>query len=249
MEKYGFVYIWFDSKRKMYYIGCHWGTKDDGYICSSTRMRNVYRRRPQDFKRRILTLVYTNKNDLYEEEHRWFSLIKDKELGKKYYNLRKHKWGHWSSDVSSKLTVSEKIKEHHKSEEFRKLASENKLGNKNPMKRVDVIKKRLKTWKSNNHIIWNKGVKTGPNPKHSERMKGRIPGNKGIPMSDENKNKISKKWLIIEPDGKEVIIMNLNKYCKEKQQQGYKLHSSNLMKVANGFRASSQNFKCKRLDI
>jgi 5-methylcytosine-specific restriction endonuclease McrA len=26
---------------------------------------------------------------------------------------------------------------------------------------------------------WNKGLKTGPNPEHSERMKGRIPWNKG----------------------------------------------------------------------
>ena len=44
MEKYGFVYIWYDKKRKMYYIGSHWGTDDDGYICSSNRMRDAYRR-------------------------------------------------------------------------------------------------------------------------------------------------------------------------------------------------------------
>ena len=34
-EKTGFIYIWFDTKRKMYYIGCHVGKEDDGYICSS----------------------------------------------------------------------------------------------------------------------------------------------------------------------------------------------------------------------
>lgn len=29
VQKHGFVYIWFDWKRKMFYIGCHWGqTKD-----------------------------------------------------------------------------------------------------------------------------------------------------------------------------------------------------------------------------
>lgn len=27
MEKYGFVYIWYDRKRKMYYIGSHYGTE------------------------------------------------------------------------------------------------------------------------------------------------------------------------------------------------------------------------------
>lgn len=29
------------------------------------------------------------------------------------------------------------------------------------------------------NILWNKGIKTGPNPEHSERMSGRIPWNKG----------------------------------------------------------------------
>ena len=28
MEKTGFIYIWYDRKRKMYYIGCHLGTED-----------------------------------------------------------------------------------------------------------------------------------------------------------------------------------------------------------------------------
>ena len=33
MEKYGFVYLWYDRKRKMFYIGSHWTTETDGYIC------------------------------------------------------------------------------------------------------------------------------------------------------------------------------------------------------------------------
>lgn len=107
--EYGFVYIWYDRKRKMYYIGCHWGAEDDGYICSSNRMRDAYRRRPQDFKRKILKRINTNRNDMYESEHRWFSFIKEEELGKKYYNLRKHKWGHWTTDINSSLTIKEKI--------------------------------------------------------------------------------------------------------------------------------------------
>lgn len=113
--KYGFVYIWYDRKRKMFYIGCHWGTVDDGYICSSNRMRKAYSRRPQDFKRRILKSFVATREQTFEEEHRWFSLIKEEELGIKYYNLRKHKWGHWASDVNSKLTVGQKISLSHKS--------------------------------------------------------------------------------------------------------------------------------------
>lgn len=42
-EKYGFVYIWRDKKHNRYYIGCHWGTTDDGYICSSPWMKQAYK--------------------------------------------------------------------------------------------------------------------------------------------------------------------------------------------------------------
>lgn len=107
-NKYGFIYIWFDRKRKMFYIGCHWGTINDGYICSSNRMRDAYRRRPIDFKRRILKIVY-ERQSLHEEEFRWLSYIRDDELGVKYYNLRKHQWGHWSTDQDRRMSIGQKI--------------------------------------------------------------------------------------------------------------------------------------------
>lgn len=119
MEKYGFVYIWYDRKRKMFYIGCHWGSINDGYICSSNRMRKAYRRRPQDFKRRILKTNIPIREQTFEEEYSWFSMIKEEELGKKYYNLRKHKWGHWTTDTNSKLTISEKISQKTKEAMYR----------------------------------------------------------------------------------------------------------------------------------
>ena len=96
MEKYGFVYIWRDRKHKRYYIGCHWGYIDDGYICSSVWMRNSYKRRPQDFKRRILEIVKENDN-IYDIEHKWLSFIKIEELGKRYYNLQNRRFNHWSN--------------------------------------------------------------------------------------------------------------------------------------------------------
>ena len=86
-EKYGFVYIWFDRRRKMYYVGCHWGYENDGYICSSNRMRDAYKRRPQDFKRRILK-TNLEKEVLLIEEYKWLKLMQKEELGKKYYNYR-----------------------------------------------------------------------------------------------------------------------------------------------------------------
>lgn len=109
MEKYGFVYIWYDRKHKRYYVGSHWGTEDDGYICSSTWMKSSYLRRPQDFKRRIIKRIYENRSALLEEEYRYLSMIKNEEIKKRYYNLYTKKIQHWWSKEHSRLTVGEKI--------------------------------------------------------------------------------------------------------------------------------------------
>jgi hypothetical protein len=115
MEKYGFVYIWYDCYRKRFYIGCHWGAENDGYICSSSNMLKAYKRRPHDFKRKILKRIYTNKKDLLEEEHRWLSFIKDEELKIKYYNLHNHKFGHWTThDSNTKEDISRRAREKQK---------------------------------------------------------------------------------------------------------------------------------------
>ena len=45
----------------MFYIGCRWGYENDGYICSSNWMLKTYKRRPQTFKRRILTSNISDK--------------------------------------------------------------------------------------------------------------------------------------------------------------------------------------------
>lgn len=106
-EKYGFVYIWYDRKHKRYYVGCHWGTEDDGYICSSRWMRSAHRRRPDDFKRRIIKR-HIDKETLLLEESRYLSMIKEEELRDRYYNLTNKKFGHWAFEKDHK-TISEKI--------------------------------------------------------------------------------------------------------------------------------------------
>ena len=126
MVKEGFIYIWFDRKRKMYYIGSHWGLEGDGYVCSSNRMRDAYRRRPYDFKRRILQ-KNIERSSLLNEEYKWISMIKEEELGEKYYNLRKHKWGHWSHDVSNLSSVGEKISQKMKGKKQSKEAIHNRF--------------------------------------------------------------------------------------------------------------------------
>jgi hypothetical protein len=110
MEKYGFVYIWYDRKHKRYYIGAHWGSENDGYICSSPWMKRAYKLRPNDFKRRILNRVYTNRQEMFDEEAKWQNFIKDDELRIRYYNIRRHGDKHWSADPNKALTVKEKLK-------------------------------------------------------------------------------------------------------------------------------------------
>lgn len=124
IEKYGFVYIWYDKKHKRFYIGSHWGTEIDGYVCSSTWMKQAYKRRPQDFKRRILKRVYTSRLDLLNEEQRWLDMINDTEMATRslkegykirYYNVTKQtspQWHHYEN--KRKQEIKDKIGKYNK---------------------------------------------------------------------------------------------------------------------------------------
>lgn len=106
----GFVYIWRDKKYNKYYVGSHWGTEDDGYVCSSQNMRVNRKHRLNDFKRRILSRVTTNRDDLLKEEQRWIDMIKSEEFGHKYYNINaKVKTYLWWMNEEVKKQVCEKI--------------------------------------------------------------------------------------------------------------------------------------------
>lgn len=104
----GFVYIWRDRKHNRYYIGSHWGKEDDGYICSSTWMRNSYNRRKEDFKRRILSKVSSSRSDLFREEEKWLQMIKPIEIKVRYYNFNRTTQ-HWVSDENRAKTIQERI--------------------------------------------------------------------------------------------------------------------------------------------
>lgn len=190
--KEGFIYVWYDRKRKMFYVGCHWGTEDDGYICSSNRMRDAYRRRPQDFKRRIVQRNI-ERISLLEEEHRWLQMIPEVDLGRKYYNLRQHKWGHWSTDETTKKTTVEKRKETLKTSESWKIHVESQKGKivsevtkeKIRQKAIEQFsnpENRRKAGLANIGISRRIGFKHSIESKQkmSETRKGRIPWNKGL---------------------------------------------------------------------
>lgn len=122
----GFVYIWRDRKYNRYYIGSHWGSEYDSYVCSSTWMRNSHRRRPEDFKRRIIARVHTSREELLEEEQRWLSMIKDHELATRnsttkkrsenvrYYNVSKLSGCRWHTYEESRKAVGEIISSNRK---------------------------------------------------------------------------------------------------------------------------------------
>jgi hypothetical protein len=54
-------------------------------------MLSAYKRRPTDFKRRILSKIYSNKKDLFQEEYNWLSKVKKvmSEKIRKIWELRK----------------------------------------------------------------------------------------------------------------------------------------------------------------
>ena len=171
-EKYGFVYIWYDRKHKRYYIGCHWGSIDDGYVCSSSWMMKAYKKRPNDFKRRILISNILTKKDMYLEEGRWLSFIDKSEIkpindNPRYYNLKITIDNLWHQYDDKVKTIGEKI-------------SKAKMG-KSTGPRSDETKRKISEAtkgkkRSEEYLI-----------KLSERMKGKTSPNKGKKMSDEQK--------------------------------------------------------------
>lgn len=177
----GFVYVWYDRKNKMFYVGCHWGSETDKYVCSSERMRSAYRRRPQDFKRRIVQRVCTTRQELLTEEHKWLAQIKDNELGKKFYNLNKHHFGHWSTSEEKRLGVAEKrsqkLKGRPLSEETKRKMSEARKGKK----------------KSPEHVLKMSLAQKGKaRPLHSEETKRKMSeSHKGKVFTEEHRRNMS----------------------------------------------------------
>ena len=83
---YGFIYLWHDKSRNMFYIGSHDGSPDDGYISSSKWLNGEIRYRQKDFRRKIIKILPLA--DLKKEEYRLIKMISDDEYGKRYYNIK-----------------------------------------------------------------------------------------------------------------------------------------------------------------
>lgn len=213
-EKYGFVYIWYDRKHKRFYIGSHWGTETDNYVCSSLWMKRSQKRRPQDFKRRVLQYVY-DREVITIEEHKWLDLIKDEELGKKYYNLSKHKPGHWSTDPNARLTIGQKL-------------SKSKIGNQNRKGKqfTEDAKKRISETL--------KETLSSPEERQRLSLQGVGRKNHSVPHSEETKTRMSenapaKTYTFLSPDGELITFTNMHKFCRDNN-----LNRGNMSSVASG---------------
>lgn len=182
--EYGFVYIWYNRVSKMFYIGSHWGSEDDGYICSSKWMLNAYRKCSQDFQksdgrpnRKILMKIYSSRENLLTEEKYWLSMIKESELGIRYYNLYKRVQQSWLCTEERRMSIGDKISRTKKGRVF---TEEHKAALRKPKKVGHTDE-----WKEENSKrmkeIWASG--------EGERRKAAA---RELCQDDEHKQKISK---------------------------------------------------------
>jgi hypothetical protein len=86
--KFGFIYLWYDTVRKKYYLGSHLGQPNDGYSGSNKRFKCAIKSRPDTFKRRILESHESiSSKELLKREQVWLDMIKPEHLGKTPFEL------------------------------------------------------------------------------------------------------------------------------------------------------------------
>ena len=205
-KDFGFIYVWYDILNKMYYIGSHWGYPDDGYICSSRWMLNNYKKRPQDFKRKIVKKIYTNRTDLLIEEQKWIDMIdplktvinnknnEKREKNVKYYNINlninKNVWHQFPDQIKTigqKISFSKKGKStgpcSDKTKQKISVANSGKIftdEHKEKISKARIGIKHSEEWKQKTSEMlkeqWASGIRKSNGP-----------------ISEEHKEKISKK--------------------------------------------------------
>lgn len=67
---YGYVYMWCDLQRDMFYIGSHKGSIYDSYTCSSKWCKRAIKQRPHTFKFYLLALC-NSEDELSLTEEKW----------------------------------------------------------------------------------------------------------------------------------------------------------------------------------
>ena len=147
-----YVYLWFDTKARLFYVGGHKGKVEDCYVCSNKPMKRAYKLRPETFRFKVLEYVQGDVKSLREAEQRWLNMIKDSELMNtdnvyaktcRYYNVKKHAAGgngsanKGNSNIGGHNKGKTGLYKH--SEERRKIMSEKKKAYYQAKKRATVI--------------------------------------------------------------------------------------------------------------
>lgn len=102
----------------MYYIGSHYlndKNRTHKYDSSSKRLNRAIKKRPDDFRRKFLSIQYDgDKKSIQKEEQVWLDMIKNEELNLKYYNSKKlatgGNGGGWFHKESTKQLYSRQRK-------------------------------------------------------------------------------------------------------------------------------------------
>ena len=84
MSHEAFVYLWFDTKNRMFYLGYHKGTPDDSYTHSSTVMESFTKTSIPSYMRRRILATGTHE-EMIELENKLLGNRKEK-CWDKYYN-------------------------------------------------------------------------------------------------------------------------------------------------------------------
>jgi hypothetical protein len=103
----GFVYKWIDTSNGMYYIGCHKGDVNDGYIGSGTYFLKAYNKRPKAFVREVLYL-----GEHFAELEDFMLTELNASQDKKSYNLTNACRGQYeyTSEIKEKISKAHKGK-------------------------------------------------------------------------------------------------------------------------------------------
>jgi len=149
-------------------------------------MREAHRRRPNDFKRRIVSRVDT-KEALVIEEQRWLDMIKPEELNKKYYNK------------TQKATTPSTLGYNHSDETIQKIKLNNIGKIRSEATKNNISKASIKQFSDpEQRKILSDNVKNQwQNPEYRKRQidahKGIPSGFKGKTHTEETKQKIKEK--------------------------------------------------------